>query len=89
MGAKTEKDIARAAIVKKFREVGADLCAQAVENVAANGQDASFSVTVKIEPSSEEGVDVKVATRGRITLSTAQQTDHFALSEQTTLDTEE
>lgn len=84
--AKTEREIAHESIVKKVREEADKLCAQAIENVAASKQSASFSVTVKVEPSGEDGVDVKATTNGRITVSTPQQTDHYSIDAQTRLE---
>lgn len=84
--ARTEREIAHDNIIKNFTEEAQKLCAQAIENVANSRQDASFSVSVRLEPSGEEGADVKATTKGRITLSTPQQTDHYSIDGQTRLE---
>lgn len=84
--ARTEREIAHDNIIKGLTGTAEKLCTQAIENVATARQDASFSVTVKLEPSGEEGADIKVTTKGRITLSTPQETDHYSIDGQTRLE---
>ena len=84
----TEKDYALAYILEKAGGKVDDLAKRAVDNVDETGQSASFSVKVKLEPTGE-GKEIKTVTTGKITLSTAQETEHMSLSNQVRMGTGE